>query len=200
VRPFPRLLAARTIAATAVASLLFVGLLESCGTEAVGIEACRQIEAARCAALKICPVGKPAFKTDTEVEACSLFYRDQCLHGINNAKTEPDKGDVDDCVKAVKATADCAKMGAKTLAECPGASAADLTLDPCIVISMNVEKLNACDFVVAQGTGGASSASSASSSSSSSSASGAGGASSSSGTSSSSSSSSSSGAGDAGTD
>lgn len=52
-------------------------LLLACSTKAVGIQECRDVEYARCAASVPCGVIEQG-----EVESCRRFYRDQCLHGI----------------------------------------------------------------------------------------------------------------------
>ncbi len=62
-----------------MAAALPAGLaLTSCGTAAVGVAACQQIELARC---KLAPSCDPSF----DVTRCELFYRDECEVGIQNA-------------------------------------------------------------------------------------------------------------------
>jgi len=103
----------------AVAALLggLAGLLSSsagCGSKAVGIEACRSIEQARCEAVASCP--SPYGVED--VEACQRFYRDQCLHGLD-VDDEPSDTAVARCVAAVKAAGRCAgEDPAATVADC----------------------------------------------------------------------------------
>jgi len=85
--------------------LLFVGSLviaqlPGCGTDAVGIEACRRIEQARCDAAVSC-----GFVEDAE--ACRRFYRDHCLHGLG--RPAPDGVTLDRCVQAIERAADCAR-------------------------------------------------------------------------------------------
>ena len=144
LRPLLGLLLSTSLAAGA----LFVGLTPAgCGTDAVGVDACRTIENARCEAATACGF------TEEKVQACVLFYRDQCLHGVANADAgEPATASTDACVAAVNATAACAKSGAKSIAGCAGAAlitGGDATLTPCVVLQERVEILAACAFATA---------------------------------------------------
>jgi hypothetical protein len=150
VRTTLRPLAAR-IFALAVGAVLPIGwLLPSCGTDAVGVDVCRQIETARCSALLSCPVAQGGFTKPEEVDACTLFYRDQCLHGIQST-TVPTDAQSTTCVSAVKAAAVCAKAGAATLEGCAGAAlvptADPKAIAPCSAILLRVDELAACAFV-----------------------------------------------------
>lgn len=131
----------------AAGALLIVLAPASCGSDAVGVEACRSIETARCEAATACGF------SDEKVQSCTLFYRDQCLHGIENADAgAPATEVVDGCIAAVNATAACAKAGAKTLDGCAGAAllaSADPTLTPCVVLTDKVDLLAACAFATA---------------------------------------------------
>ena len=150
MRPAFRPFAGLIVVLTAGAGLPLGWLLPGCGTDAVGVEACRQIEAARCSALRSCPVAQGGFKSDDEVDACTLFYRDQCLHGIEST-TAPTDAQLTGCVNAVKATAACAKAGTPTMEGCPAAplvspmEASGLT--PCNAILKAADHLAACNFV-----------------------------------------------------
>ena len=119
----------------------------SCGTDAVGVEACRTIETARCEAATACGF------TAEKVESCTLFYRDQCLHGVESADAGvPATEVIDACVAAINATAACAKAGAAKIDGCAGAAlitGAEPTLAPCVVLQEKVELLAACAFVSA---------------------------------------------------
>lgn len=167
----------------AFAVLPFVGLVPSCGTDAVGVEACRAIESARCDALVSCPKEQHGF-TEDQAAACKLFYRDDCLHGIANNDAGADvvlTPNKDACVKAIAATAACAKEGAKTMADCAGAklvmTANAAAVSPCDMLAgsvvgnsvsvAGVELLDDCKFVVKVDDEAGSSASSSSGSSSS---------------------------------
>lgn len=144
-----RFAAARlTVAVVALASLALpaLGALASCGTSAAGIEACRQIEAARCEAMQACGLSAD------EAASCSSFYHDQCLHGVEDPTANPDTSTIDACVAAVNAAGACARGGAANMAACPAAplvpSANATALTPCAVISQNAHLLVACAFVV----------------------------------------------------
>ena len=119
----------------------------SCGTDAVGVDACRAIETARCEAATACGF------TQEKVDACTLFYRDQCLHGIENADAgAPATEVVDACVAAVNATATCARAKATKIGGCAGIALvpeADPALAPCTILQQKVELLAACAFAAA---------------------------------------------------
>lgn len=135
-----------------LAGLIPAAALANCGTDAIGVDACRQIEAARCSALLSCPAAAGGFTSAAQVDACTLFYRDQCLHGIESTRV-PEEAETTACVAAVQATAACAKAGAATMEGCAAAplvSTADpKTIAPCAAILGQVHLLNACAFVSA---------------------------------------------------
>lgn len=141
LRPLAGLLLSASFAAGALLILLAP---TSCGTDAVGIDACRSIETARCEAATACGF------TEEQVQSCTLFYRDQCLHGVENADAgTPAQTTIDACVAAIDATAVCAKAGAATIEGCAGApllAGADSTLKPCQILQEKVELLAACAF------------------------------------------------------
>ncbi len=70
-----------------------------CGTKAVGVDECRDIERARCRA------GDPCGIID-DVAACERYYRDHCLHGL--AAKPPSSAVVDGCVQVIEAAGRCA--------------------------------------------------------------------------------------------
>jgi hypothetical protein len=80
-----------------------VGVLggAACGTDAVGVDACREIEAARCKRAAECglPLDYPRPAGDP-VAACERFYVDACLHGIQSG-VEPTLPQRKACVDAV---------------------------------------------------------------------------------------------------
>ncbi|UQA56425.1 hypothetical protein [Polyangium aurulentum] len=138
-----------TVAAMVVAGLALpaFGALTSCGSDAAGIEACRQIESARCEAMQACGLSADA------AASCSSFYHDQCLHGVENPNADPSTAQIEACIAAVRAAADCARAGAANMAACPAAPlspSADPGLAPCNVIGENAHLLSACAFVVKQ--------------------------------------------------
>jgi hypothetical protein len=102
-----------------------------CGTDAKGVDDCRDIEEARCAAAKNCAVV-------TDVDACKRFYRDQCLHGL--AVTSPGSLKVKACVATIQNAGACA-------AQAPDGAAT--TLDQCTVpvTSSAPGAATACDIV-----------------------------------------------------
>lgn len=63
------------------------GVTSACGTDPVGVDACRRIEGARCENAASCGIdlSQPAHRGDSanlDVGACKRFYDDQCLHGL----------------------------------------------------------------------------------------------------------------------
>ncbi|WP_437948161.1 hypothetical protein WME98_47035 [Sorangium sp. So ce296] len=135
---------------------------QSCGTAAVGIGACRQIETARCEAAAACPAWVGSADADEKVDACVEFVWDQCLHGIENAGTEdnpapePTESQIQACVDAVGATRKCAADNVASMAECSAAQladGADGAISPCEVITKRAHALKACAFVVKPPTG-----------------------------------------------
>ncbi len=82
-----------------------------CGTDAVGVDECRDIEEARCEAGAFCDVVE-------DVAACKRFYRDQCLHGLA-AKDRPGAPQLKACLNTIKLAGECAKGGIENLADCP---------------------------------------------------------------------------------
>lgn len=138
------------LAALAVA-LAFGSTEPGCGTDAAGVDACRQIENARCAATAKCP------SLGIDPEKCTSFYRDECLHGIENASHTPADSEIKACVDAINAAAACAAT-AKTIVDCPGAplgtnapvcidGRSNQSLTPCEVIGQCAHVLAACAWV-----------------------------------------------------
>jgi hypothetical protein len=145
VPSLPRFLAGLFLSACLGGGLVLALAPAGCGSDAVGIDACRQIEDARCQASTACGY------TADQVDACNLFYRDQCLAGVENADAgTPADTTVSACVAAIQAAGACAKAGAKTIDGCAGAKlldGADHTRTPCELIQAHVEDLAACAFV-----------------------------------------------------
>ncbi len=76
-------------------------LAVACGTDAVGIEACRQIESARCRQAPNCPnisLAQP-LHPGSDVNDCIRFYNDACQHGL--AVGDPGAPSVNACVAAI---------------------------------------------------------------------------------------------------
>jgi hypothetical protein len=81
-----------------------VAWLGACGTDAVGVETCRQIEEARCQQAPKCPdidLGNPKHR-GPDVEACVRFYRDACLHGLETTSDPgPNGPQTKACIEAI---------------------------------------------------------------------------------------------------
>jgi hypothetical protein len=144
-------------------------LAPGCGTDAVGIEACRQVERARCDVAPRCSgyEGSPAIETDEQVRNCRDFYRDHCLLGLENTEDVPGQGEIDACVEAIQKTAACRSPQKSTMAECGVAlrDGEDTSAEPCGILQ-EPHRLNACRWLDAKkpagegGGGGASAATS----------------------------------------
>ncbi|WP_437987128.1 hypothetical protein [Sorangium sp. So ce117] len=164
--------ARRSSAPWAAAALLGLGVTiitaPSCGNDAVGVDACRRIEQARCEAAAVCPEWIGSGDAEERVNTCVEFYWDQCLHGFENGAgggqtvAEPTTVEVDACVAAVGEARACASAKVASMAECsaaPLAAGVDRAITPCKVITALAEALEACAFVAPNG-GGAGSGSS----------------------------------------
>ncbi|MBW2529545.1 MAG: hypothetical protein JRI23_35535 [Deltaproteobacteria bacterium] len=101
-------------AAPAVALIAGVAGIYGCDNGAVGVEACREIEVARCRAVVGCPTSP--VETDEDVENCELHYRDQCLFGMADS-INPDQPAVTGCVAAIEQARACWDSG-QTLGDC----------------------------------------------------------------------------------
>ncbi len=119
-----------------------VVLSAGCGPSAVGVEACRRIEDARCDAAASCGMAKD------QIADCKLFYQDQCLHGIENTAHRPTEAELSACIASVKATAACADGGVKTMSACADAPVLDEAkgVAPCDVLLSAAHQLTACAF------------------------------------------------------
>jgi hypothetical protein len=73
-----------------------------CGTDAVDIDGCRQIEEARCRQAPACgiPLTMPYFTSEGDVDACVRYYDVACLHGL--AVSDPGPAAVSACVTAIE--------------------------------------------------------------------------------------------------
>lgn len=131
------------LALTAAAGWLAAG----CGTDAVGVDECRDIEQARCEAAPACQ------GEQFDVGACRLFYRDHCLHGMR-VESAPSQRSVDLCVARIQQAAACARStGAETPIEScpaeeqPGGKEGDEVLTACGAVAAP-ERLTDCAFLV----------------------------------------------------
>jgi hypothetical protein len=99
-----------------------------CGTNAKGVDDCRDIEDARCAAAKSCDLL-------SDVDGCKRFYRDQCLHGL--AVSSPGSNQVKLCVAAIQNAGTCASQ----------AEGSDAPLDQCSPAISSSSASTACEIV-----------------------------------------------------
>lgn len=125
----------RSLSATILsAAATFSLVTASCGTDAVGVEDCRDIEQARCRASASCldVKGDPLIE---DVPACERYYRDHCLHGL--AAKPPGGASVSACVQVIEAAGRCAK------------SDPTIALDECteVVTEPHGTLTHACDVV-----------------------------------------------------
>lgn len=119
-----------------------LGLVAACGTDAVGVADCRELETARCEAAAAC--GYPA------VSECRRYVRDHCLHGLPLEETP--SGSVAACANLLEAAGACAaSLGAEVA---PGSCSPPLATDGsartiCDVI-LRPESAAACAFLTAE--------------------------------------------------
>lgn len=135
-----RALAAGTLSCAVVFLLVSSS---GCGTDATGVDKCRDIEQARCDAGVHCGLVD-------DVDACKRYYRDQCLHGLANGDASTAK--VDRCVKTIQAAGDCAKKNGRDakLSSCsPAPSAAPNGLATACAIVETPQQTDECAFLSA---------------------------------------------------
>ena len=80
-----------------------------CGNDAVGVDACRAIEAERCRWVVACGINVGPRRNDSTspVDDCVRYYRDACLHGLTQATSEPSGTQTQACVDAIHAATTC---------------------------------------------------------------------------------------------
>lgn len=100
-----------------------------CGTDAKGVDDCRDIEEARCVAAKNCALL-------SDVDGCKRFYRDQCLHGL--AVSPPGSNQVKLCVAAIQNAGTCASHAT---------DGSDTPLDQCDPRIDTASATTACEIV-----------------------------------------------------
>jgi len=107
----------RTLSATLLSAAATFSLVtaSSCGTSAVGVDDCRDIEQARCRASAPCldSNGSPVIN---DVGACERYYRDHCLHGLT--VKPPASASVSDCINVIEAAGRCAKADPQSPLSC----------------------------------------------------------------------------------
>lgn len=113
----------------------------SCGTQASGIEECRQIENARCQSAAQCGL-------IDDVAACERYVRDQCLHGIPD-DLGPSNSEVTACVEAIEDVGSCAKrLGDKAdPSNCSQDSVNSATASRVCQLVERPERLEDCRFL-----------------------------------------------------
>jgi len=125
-----------------------------CGTDAQGVDDCRDIEQARCAAAKSC-----GLISEADVPECQRFYRDQCLHGLPVGS--PGSVKVKECVATIRAAGLCAAQGqgADTpLGSCDSVTLSAPGVDTACGIVSEPERAVECSFLTPNadaGVGGA---------------------------------------------
>lgn len=100
--------AVKAVVGYSAAAVVAAALLTQCDNGAVGVDACRQIEGARCEAVLGCP--NSPVQEDDDVAQCKLFYRDQCLHGVADG-LNPDDVAITACLAALQAARACWDAG-----------------------------------------------------------------------------------------
>jgi hypothetical protein len=90
-------------------SALGVALETGCGNDAVGVEACRSIQNERCRWVVAChiDVGPRRDDSTSPVDDCMRYYRDECLHGLTLATSEPNGTQLQACVDAIHGATSC---------------------------------------------------------------------------------------------
>jgi hypothetical protein len=87
-----------------VLALVLAGaaVASGCGTGAVDVDGCRQIEEARCRKAPACGIllTTPDFTSGSDVDACIQYYDLACLHGI--VASDPGPTAVAACVAAIQ--------------------------------------------------------------------------------------------------
>ncbi|RYZ02937.1 MAG: hypothetical protein EOO73_29915 [Myxococcales bacterium] len=98
----------RSLSAALLSAVLTFSVVTAsgCGTKAVGVDECRDIERARCRAGDPCGIIE-------DVAACERYYRDHCLHGL--ATKPPSGAVVDACVQVIEKAGRCASADPEAL-------------------------------------------------------------------------------------
>jgi hypothetical protein len=117
-----------------------LSLLGGCGTKAVGVAECRDIEQARCTAASSC--GFP------NVAECRTFYRDHCLHGLPIGTFND--VDVEACVTDIEHAGQCAGRQGPTTApeDCSTPVATSTGTTTICEVVLKPETAVACAFLV----------------------------------------------------
>jgi hypothetical protein len=132
----------RSLSATLLSAAISFSLVSAsgCGTSAIGVDDCRDIEQARCRAGKSCGIVD-------DVEACERYYRDHCLHGLP-AKLQAGASAAA-CVEVIEAAGRCAAADPTiALSDCsePVPSSKRGLTKACDVV-LHPERAADCDFL-----------------------------------------------------
>lgn len=133
--------ASRLLPAGVLISVLGVLAGPGCGTDAVGIDDCREIERARCEAASHCGV-------IDDVEECQRFYRDHCLHGLS--VESPGAIVVEACVAVIQRAGECARdKGGEdaALRDCGKVSERTVGADEACDLVLYPERATECSFL-----------------------------------------------------
>ncbi len=130
---------ARVAWAALARRMIVLGMLGAtidCGTDAVGVDSCKQIEEARCRQAPACGISlEPPYHTSgNDVSACIRAYDISCLHGLDVG--DPGSVAVSACVAAIEQPGNCVTVSAPEsdpacawLAPATAASDAETTAD-----------------------------------------------------------------------
>jgi hypothetical protein len=137
----------RSLSATLLsAAATFSIVTASCGTNAVGVDDCRDIEQARCRASASCldADGVPLIQ---DVPACERYYRDHCLHGF--AVKPPAGADVAGCIQLIEQAGRCAQEDPDSELGCTDTASARRTgfTSACDVVT-HPERAVECAFLL----------------------------------------------------
>jgi len=104
----------RTAILSGLGAVAAAGVIAMACTQAVGTDACKQIEQARCYWIEQCfadagpTYGLPVSPSNgmSPVDECFRYYDDACGHGLVT-NVQPTSDEVNACVKAINAATDC---------------------------------------------------------------------------------------------
>jgi len=85
-----------------VVGALIAAVTSACGSKAVGVDTCKQIETARCQAAPACnnvSITPPDYTSGTDVAACTRYYDVACLDGLQ--VSAPTSAEVTACIASI---------------------------------------------------------------------------------------------------
>ncbi len=117
----------------ALAAAVAAPLGAACSNGAVGVQACRQIETARCEVASACPssfdLHLPVPDGDP-VAACVRYYNDACMHGLVTT-VAPSSAQTNACTAAIAAAGKAAASERDAGADCARVADPALNLVAC---------------------------------------------------------------------